>query len=102
LSHELEVGVPFQQRVGSATQGDFSPAWKFLGTIVAVVLRNVRLNQQGPPRCSAIHVARSAEPRNTFRFLEIICPWPTLICAKVLKQSPSSSMFLGLREMRLI
>jgi len=47
----LEVWVPFQQRVGSATQGDFSPAWKFLGTIVAVVLRNVRLNQQGPPRC---------------------------------------------------
>src|SRR5262244_1630676 len=47
LSHELEVWVPFQQRLGSATQGDFSPAWKFLGTIVAVVLRNVRLNQQG-------------------------------------------------------
>src|SRR5215471_5574336 len=45
-------------RVGSATQGDFSPAWKFLGTIVAVVLRNVRLNQQGPPRCSAIHAAK--------------------------------------------
>ena len=47
MSHELEVWVPFQQRLGSATQGDFSPAWKFLGTIVAVVLGNVRLNQQG-------------------------------------------------------
>src|SRR5215813_2698108 len=58
LSHELEVWVPFQQRLGSATQGDFSPAWKFLGTIVAVVLRNGRLNQQGPPRCSAIHAAK--------------------------------------------
>jgi hypothetical protein len=42
---------------------NFSPAWKFLGTIVAVVLRNVRLNQRGPPRCSAIHVARSVKPR---------------------------------------
>src|SRR5262249_19863970 len=66
--------VPFQQRLGRATQGDFSPAWKFLGTIVAVVLRNVPLNQKGPPRCSAIQTARSAKPRNTFRFLEIICP----------------------------
>src|SRR5262249_26906453 len=47
LSHELEVWVPFQQRLGRATQGNFSPAWKFLGTIVAVVLRNVRLNQLG-------------------------------------------------------
>src|SRR5262245_46305954 len=47
LSHELEVWVPFQRPLGSATQGDFSPAWKFLGTIVAVVLRNVPLNQLG-------------------------------------------------------
>src|SRR5215471_8298694 len=33
---ELEVWVSFQQQLRSTTQVDFSPAWKFLGKIVAV------------------------------------------------------------------
>src|SRR5215475_10265607 len=47
LSPELEVWVPVQERRGRAAQGNFSPAWKFLGTVVAVVLRDLRLNELG-------------------------------------------------------
>src|SRR5262245_32182825 len=91
LSHELEVRVPFQQRLGSATQGDFSPAWKFLATIVAVALRNVRPNQQRRPRCSASHAARSAKPPNVFPVLEISSPFPATICASAPKPSCRTS-----------
>jgi hypothetical protein len=42
-------------------------------------------------RCSAIHVASSAKPRNTFPFLEISSPWPSVVCASARKPSIFSS-----------
>src|SRR5215813_14364027 len=74
-------------------QGNFSPAWKFLGTIVAVVWRNVRLNQLGTAEMFS-------DPRVKVRKATEYLPLPRNHLPSFLQENTPSVSFTNVPSLR--